>query len=224
MKTFKVWCLVIVVLSTISVVLAGCSGKGSSNASKSAPAAPTGVTALPGDGQVTIAWTAVPGATSYNIYWSTNAAVTTANGTKITGATNPDILTGLTNGTSYYYLVTAVNANGESTATPPFSGVGGSAVLVTAPSAPTGVTAKPGNGQVTIAWTVVPGATSYNIYWSTNAAVTTANGTKITGAPNPDILTGLTNGTSYYYLVTAVNSNGESTAATPTLLQSASGP
>jgi fibronectin type 3 domain-containing protein len=219
MKTFKVWYLDIVFLLLISVALAGCSGKGSSDASKSAPTAPTGVTAIPGDGQVTIAWTTVPGASSYNIYWSTNAEVTTANGTKITGAPNPDILKGLTNGTSYYYLVTAVNSNGESAATPPFSGVGGSAELTTAPAAPTGVTAKPGDGQVTIAWTAVPGASSYNIYWSSNANVTMANGTKITGAPNPDILKGLTNGASYYYLVTAVNSNGESAAATPMLLQ-----
>jgi fibronectin type 3 domain-containing protein len=224
MNTFKVRCLDIVFLLLISAALAGCSGKGGPDASKSAPAAPTGVTALSGDGQVTIAWTAVPGATSYNIYWSNNAGVTTANGTKITGAPNPDVINGLTNGTSYYYLVTAVNANGESTATPPFSGVGGSAELTTAPPAPTGVTAKPGDGQVTIAWTAVPGASSYNIYWSTTAGVTTSNGTKITGAPNPDILKGLTNGTSYYYLVTAVNSKGESAAATPTLLPSATGP
>jgi hypothetical protein len=38
---------------------------------------------------------------------------------------------------------------------------------------PTGVTATPGNGQITIAWTVVKDVTSYNIYWSTTPGVTT---------------------------------------------------
>jgi hypothetical protein len=89
------------------------------------------------------------------------------------------------------------------------------------PAAPTGVTATAGNTQVTIAWSPVSGATSYNIYWSTTPGVTTATGTKITGASNPYIQTGRTNGTTYYYVVTAVNGNGESPAsaqvsATPT--------
>jgi hypothetical protein len=79
------------------------------------PAAPTGVTATPGNAQVTISWTGVSGATSYNIYWSTAPGVTKVNGSKITGATNPYVQPVLTNGTAYYYVVTAVNANGEST-------------------------------------------------------------------------------------------------------------
>lgn len=91
----------------------------------------------------------------------------------------------------------------------------------TAPTAPTGVTTTPGNNQAIIAWTAVSGATSYNIYWSTTAGVTSANGTKITGASNPYTQASLTNGTTYYYVVTAVNSIGESAAsaqvsATPT--------
>jgi uncharacterized membrane protein len=85
--------------------------------SGSAPQAPTGVIATPGNGEVTITWPAVANATSYNIYWSTTSGLTT-NGTEITGVTNPYIQTGLTNGTPYYYVVTAVNGNGESTASP----------------------------------------------------------------------------------------------------------
>ena len=86
--------------------------------SGSVPQAPTGVIASPGNGEVTITWPAVADATSYNIYWSTTTGVTTANGAEITGATNPYIQTGLTYGTPYYYVVTAVNGNGESTASP----------------------------------------------------------------------------------------------------------
>src|SRR3989338_7574886 len=55
----------------------------------SAPSAPTGVTATAGNGQVSISWSSVSGATSYNIYWSTTTGVTKTTGTKITGATSP---------------------------------------------------------------------------------------------------------------------------------------
>ncbi|MHB8910895.1 MAG: fibronectin type III domain-containing protein [Syntrophales bacterium] len=168
----------------------------------------TGVTATPGNGQVTISWTAVSGATSYNIYWSTTSGVTPANGTKIANATSPYVQSGLTNGVTYYYIVTAADNAGESTPSPEVSAMPS---VTPAPAAPTDVTATPGNGQVTIAWTAVSGATSYNIYWSTTSGVAPANGTKITGATSPYTQSGLINDTTYYYVVTAVDGNGEST-------------
>lgn len=79
-----------------------------------APAAPTSVTATAGDGQVTINWSAVSDATSYNVYWSATTGVTKTNGTKISGTTSPYIHASLTNDTTYYYVVTAVNSSGES--------------------------------------------------------------------------------------------------------------
>jgi len=81
------------------------------------------------------------------------------------------------------------------------------------PSAPTGVTATAGNGQVTISWTAVTDAASYNIYWSTTSDVTKTSGTRITGATSPYSHTGRTNGMRYYYVVTAVNSSGERAAS-----------
>ena len=116
------------------------------------------------------------------------------------------------------YGVTLVNEGGVESArttTAPSS--------PSAPSAPTGVTATPGNGQVTISWNAVTGATSYNIYWSTTSGVTAANGTKISGAANPYTHTNRTNGTPYYYKVTAVGAGGESplsseVSATPMIL------
>jgi len=90
-----------------------------------------------------------------------------------------------------------------------------------APSAPTNVTATAGNGQVTIGWGTVANATLYNIYWSTSSGVKIVTGTKISNVTSPYTHTGRTNGTTYYYVVTAVNSYGESgvsieVSATPT--------
>lgn len=95
---------------------AGCARVAVDNSSGTSPSAPTGVTATAGNGQVAISWTAVTGATSYNIYWSITSGVTKTSGTKITGATSPYSHTGRTNGTTYYYIATAVNSSGESAA------------------------------------------------------------------------------------------------------------
>src|SRR4029453_3870617 len=114
--------------------------------------------------------------------------------------------TGLTNGTTYFYVVSAVNASGESgnsnqvSATP--QGV--------APAAPTGLTAAPGNAQVSLSWTASSGATGYNVKRATvsGGPYTTVNPTPIAATSYTD--TPLTNGTTYYYVVTAVNASGES--------------
>lgn len=69
---------------------------------------------------VTLAWDDVPNATSYNIYWSDSPGVTKLNGNKISNVENTYILKGLKSGT-YYFVVTAVNAFGESAESAEFS-------------------------------------------------------------------------------------------------------
>ncbi|HJV34105.1 fibronectin type III domain-containing protein [Geomonas sp.] len=177
-----------------------------------APAAPTGVTATGGANQATISWQAVSGATSYNVYYSTTSGVTTTSGTRKAGVSSPYVLTGLSAGTTYYVVVTAANAVGESAASAQASATT-NAPPPAIPAAPTGVTATGGTNQVTVSWPAVSGATSYNLYWSTKTGVTTTSGTKISGATSPYLQTGLAAGTSYYYVVTAVNSSGESAAS-----------
>jgi hypothetical protein len=84
------------------------------------PAAPLAPTLTPQIQAIIIAWNAVSGAVSYNIYWSTSPGVTTLNGTKIP-VTNTYTLTLLVTGQKYYFVMTALNAAGESPLSPEVS-------------------------------------------------------------------------------------------------------
>jgi hypothetical protein len=185
------------------------------------PAAPTNLAATAGNAQVSLTWTASTGATGYKVYRGMTASSLTllqnVGGTSLTNS-------GLMNGTTYYYQVTAVNAAGESgksnqaSATPQ--------APVTVPAAPTNLTATAGNAQVSLTWTASTGAAGYNVYRGTTASsLTLLQGTSSTSFTN----TVLSNGTTYYYQVTAVNAAGESgksnqASATPLAPPSNNGP
>lgn len=83
-------------------------------------------------------------------------------------------------------------------------------VPVTIPGVPQDVEAVAAGDTITVTWGEVTGAISYNVYWSTTAGVTKENGTEITDVTSPYQHEGLTAGETYYYVVTAVNSAGES--------------
>ncbi|MBX7101480.1 MAG: fibronectin type III domain-containing protein [Myxococcaceae bacterium] len=87
------------------------------------PAAPTSLTITPGNGQLTIAWNASAGATKYTLYRSAQPNVSKSNGTAIANVTSPYVLQGLTNGTAYYFVVTAGNSAGESPDSAAASGI-----------------------------------------------------------------------------------------------------
>lgn len=71
--------------------------------------------AVAGDGLVTLTWIESPGAESYNLYFGEAAGVTISAGTQLEDVSSPYVHTGLNNGTTYYYVVTAVNGRlGES--------------------------------------------------------------------------------------------------------------
>ncbi|MGO8674099.1 MAG: fibronectin type III domain-containing protein, partial [Capsulimonadaceae bacterium] len=167
------------------------------------PMPPTGLTATAGNLEVALAWTAGAGATSYNIY---RATASSAEGSTpvgmATGTSYSD--TGLSNGVAYFYKVASVNSTGTS----PQSTEASATPEPPIPAVPV-VTATALDAQVDLTWTADPDATSYNIYRSTKSGAEGA--TPIgTAAPDGYVDTGLTNGVTYFYEATAVNSAGTS--------------
>ncbi|RUS47873.1 hypothetical protein ELR57_08525 [Cohnella sp. AR92] len=183
------------------------------------PAAPAGLGATAGDAQAALTWSASSGAASYNVKRATTSGgpyATVATGVNATSYSD----TGLTNGTTYYYVVSAVNAAGQSANSAQASATPTAPVTPTVPSAPTGLAATAGDAQATLTWSASSGATSYNVKRATTSGgpyATVATGVTATSYAD----TGLTNGTTYYYVVSAANAAGESlnsaqASATPT--------
>jgi len=79
-----------------------------------------------------------------------------------------------------------------------------------APDTPTGLTATAGDGQITLSWSASSGATKYNIYRKSGTQYPYL--TQVTGTSYTD--TGLTNGNTYYYKVSALDDNDNESAAT----------
>jgi hypothetical protein len=164
--------------------------------------APTGVTASAGDAQVTLSWTASSGATGYNVKRSTKSGgpYTTLG----SPATATYVDSTVSNGTTYFYVVSSLNSAGE--------GINSAEVSATPQAAPltipTGVSAVAGNAVVTLTWSSSSGATSYHV-----KRATTSGGpyTQIAAPTSPTYADStVTNGTTYYYVVSSVNSGGES--------------
>lgn len=146
---------------------------------------------------------------TYTIYWSKKPGVTKKTGSKITSATSPYTHSGLSNGTMYYYVVTET-----------INGIEGSESMEVAAAPrgvlsppPTSISISPQNRAVhlSIDRTDATTQTRYNLYWSKTSDLQGA--TKITnafGSGNTFRHTGLTNGSIYYYAVSAEGAEGES--------------
>jgi len=191
----------------LAVSLSGCgggnSGGGGGGGGGNPPPVPTGILGFAGNQQIMLQWTASAGATSYHVKRSGTSGGPYSTIGSPTTPTYTD--TGLTNGTTYYYVVSAVNSNGESKNSVE---VVGQATAGPPPEAPTGISASAGDQQVGLSWTASAGATSYHVKRSTTQGGPYSQVAAITTTSYND--SGLTNGTRYYYVISALNANGES--------------
>jgi fibronectin type 3 domain-containing protein len=178
------------------------------NGNATAPNAPQGLTAAAGNTQDTLQWNAVDFASGYTLKRATVSGgpyTTVASNLNVTNYTD----TGLTNGTTYYYVVTAANLGGES--------VNSAEVAVTPQLAiapvPVGVTAKSVSlKQINLSWTASLSAATYNVKRAavSGGTYTTIGSTSGTAYSDSTI----TDTVTYYYVVSAVNAKGESANST----------
>jgi len=169
------------------------------------PGAPTSVTAVRGNAQATVTFTAPAsnGGSAITSYKATSSP----GGFTATGTASPLTVTGLTNGTAYTFTVTATNAAGTSAP----SAASAAVTPATQPGPPIMGAATAGNAQVTVTFTAPLSnggspITTYTVY-------STAGGFSATGAASPLTVTGLTNGTAYTFYVMARNDTGRGGAS-----------
>lgn len=136
-----------------------------------------------------------------------NYTVTSSPGSKTaTGQASPLTVGGLTNGTSYTFTVTASNPVGMSLPSQPSNSV----TPATTPGAPTIGSVATGSGLASVSFSApaTDGGSGVSSY-----TVTSNTGHIALGAVSPVTITGLNNGTSYTFGVTATNSIGTGAAS-----------
>jgi fibronectin type 3 domain-containing protein len=183
-----------------------------------APGPPTLAATAASSGSVALSWNAPSsnggaGITGYRVYRGT------ASGGEILlttlGALTSWTDTGLVNGTTYYYRVTALNSIGESSLSNELSATPTATAAVTVPGAPTLNPATAGNTTIALSWSAPASnggspITGYKVYRGTASGGETLLTTVGLVTSLVDA-TGIVNGTTYYYKVSAVNAAGEST-------------
>jgi autotransporter-associated beta strand protein len=173
---------------------------------------PAGLAAAPGQNAAELSWTASVGAVSYNIYRS---AVTGGEGgqvlaTAVTATSYTDATA--VNGTTYYYVVTAVNGN--TAPLPAESAFSNEASVIpgTTLAAPTNLQAigtpyNAATAHTVLTWNAVAGVTSYNVYRGRTSGGETLAASNITTTGYMD--NSVAFNSTYYYRVTALNPAGE---------------
>ncbi len=181
----------------------------------SAPATPSGLALTnPNNGsQLSISWTTVAAASTYNIYRSTdNSSFPLLTSTASTSHTS----SGLTSGTTYYFKVSSVASSGsESAASSVVSGVplfissgsgGGYVAPAVAVAVVAATPATPATPAITIT-TMDPGCSGSNKYNTSTGAICVNNAVTLS-SPASSVSTASSTGTSTYALGTVTLKNG----------------
>ncbi|WP_422659306.1 S-layer homology domain-containing protein [Paenibacillus sp. EC2-1] len=152
------------------------------------------LSATAGNGQVTLKFPALTGATSIVVEQSTDGETFTPVSSleELDASSTSATITELTNGTTYYFRLNVGSGF--------FTGV--SNVIEIAPSQSlTTLSATAGNGQVTLKFPALTGATSVVVEQSTDGQTFTpvSSVEKLDASSTSATITGLTNGTTYYF-------------------------
>lgn len=165
--------------------------------------APTGVTATPNGQSVMLSWTADAHAANYNVYQATQSGQEGATPVQSAVSGTSTTISGLQFAQTYYFTIAATAALGSSA-----QSTEAQATIV--PAAPTGLTATAANASATLTWTASNGATGYNVYQGTSAGGEAAAAVQSNLSGLTATVSGLTNGTTYYFKVAAVDAGGAS--------------
>jgi hypothetical protein len=182
-----------------------------------APGQVKNVSATAGHGSATVTWSAPTSGGPVTTYTVTPYIGSTAqNPTTVTGnpPTTTTTISGLTPGASYTFVVQASNPNGSGPASAASNTV--TPTPVTAPTAPTNVSANPASGQALVSWTPPSdnGGTPLTGYSITPYLAGAAQSpVQVSASQTSATVTGLTNGASYTFTVTATNAVGSSTSS-----------
>ena len=177
-----------------------------------APAAPTGLTATSGEGQVTLGWSdpADASITSYDVRQKDGDGEF-GDWREIPGsdaATTTHTVTGLTNGTEYAFAIRAVNDNGNSEQSDPASAT--PVAATSSPAKPTGFSAQQtGVGRVRLEWDATTAPLTVTAYQYTQDGGTSWNDLVDSDSGSTSAaVADLTAGTTYHFALRALNSAG----------------
>ena len=173
--------------------------------------APIATTA--GNQEILLQWPDLPNASSYTLYWSTQADMSPETADIIETSDTLYRHTGLRNGTQYFYAISALSAQGRS----PLSEISSATPELPQLSAPNNFRVIQGDGRNTLYWDNVDGASSYTIHWATEEEAT-LDDPRIDFVQSPFVHEDLSNGTLYQYVVVA---NLEEKAGIPSAVQNA---